>query len=114
MSLKSRVVRILTKLERRATLAEDSVERSEAVVLDVLAITTELRAAAANLQTTANQLKAAVAEQGDTLANAMQGMRDESKRRAGLGKELMRESARLDEVERRLNHIEEGRPNGAA
>jgi hypothetical protein len=113
VSLKSRVVKILTKLERRSTLAEDSVERAEAVVLDVLDMTTELKAVAAMLQATASRLEVAVAEQGKTLSGVLDGLRDERQRRAGMGREAF---GRIFEVEQRLDALErEERPtNGAA
>jgi hypothetical protein len=100
MSLKTRVWRLLGKYDRRLTLAEDRIELAVGACHQTLEVATELRAVAARLE-------AAVAEQGKTLGQAFESMRDERERRIGLGKEVMSLSGRVDTVERRG-------PSGAA
>lgn len=108
MSIKSRVARLLGKFDRRVTLVEDSVERIEGAVDNILEMTTEMRAVARRLEGTAERLERAVSEQGKTLGNTLEGQRSESLIRAGLGREVMRLSARVDKLERGPE------PNGAA
>jgi len=73
--------------------------RTEGAVNDMLDIATELKETSAALRTTASRLEAAVSEQGDTLANALEGIRDESKRRIGLGRQVMEHEHRLGRLE---------------
>jgi len=107
MSIKTRVWRLLGKFDRRLTLVESTAERTEGAVDDMLAIATELKATAANLSATAARLEAAVAEQGRTLGGMLDTAHDERERRAGIGREQMAQSGRLDRVERKLG-IEAG------
>lgn len=108
MSLKTRIWRILGKLDRRTTLIEDVVQQTSGAVVDVLEIATDLKATAANLNATAARLEAAVVEQGKTLDRAMVTVNDERHRRAGLGAEVLELRHRVGLLE------EERRPNGAA
>lgn len=111
MSLKTRVWRLLGKLDRRITLTEDAVEQTRGAVNDMLDIGTDMRGKTARIDSSVERIERAVVELARTVADAMQSQRDEREIRAGLAKEVMRLSGRVDTVER---HVEEGRPNGAA
>jgi hypothetical protein len=106
LSLKTRVWKLLGKFDRRVTLVEDTAERIEGAVHDMLEVATELKATAAilsakarSLDGTAERLERAVREQGKTLATVLDTQKDEGERRAGLGKEIF---GRLYVVEQRL------------
>jgi hypothetical protein len=99
VSLKTRVWRLLGKLDRRVTLIEDTADEMRGVMHDVLSVVTELRA---EMRTGVSQIRAAVVEQGRTMDNTLESVRDERDRRAGLGREVMAQSARIDRLERRV------------
>jgi predicted nucleic acid-binding Zn-ribbon protein len=115
VSLRGRVHRLLGKFDRRVTLVESAAERIEGAVENILEIASELRA---EFRATALELKTAVAEIGKTVNDdLLQAMADERERRAGLGREVMAQSSRLDTVERRIGRLEEakgGHLGGAA
>jgi hypothetical protein len=109
MSIRTRVWKLLGKFDRRLTLVESAVERIEGAVDDMLAIATELKAMAANLNAAVTRLEAAVprleaavTEQGRTLGSMLDTVQDERERRAGIGREQMAQSGRLDYLERKL------------
>lgn len=105
MSLKTRIWRLLGKFDRRLVLAEDRIESAVGACHQTLEVATELRAIAARLE-------AAVVEQGKTLGDAFETMRDERTRRVELGKQVMYLSGRVDTIERAYE-VDRG-PNGAA
>ena len=113
MSLRGRVRRLMAKFDRRQVLVEDSVDRIEGAVENLLEMASEERARNATFRA---DIERAVAELGRTIRDdILRAMADERERRVGLGREVMRQSSTLDEHERRIALLEPGRgANGAA
>lgn len=110
MSVRKRVWKLLGKFDRRVVLVEDAVERVGGAVENILAIVAEHRAAYAN---DSARLERAMLELSRTVRDMLDSMADERERRAGVGREQMRQSSELDHLDRRVTALE-GRRSGAA
>lgn len=129
MSLRGRIRRLFAKFDRRVTLVEDEQESTAGATLAVLEIVTELKAATANLTTSVSRIEVAVTELSRTIhQTVIPSLTDERERRAGVGRELMRQGSKqdglavvqreqrreLDQVKARVVVLENGGSNGAA